>query len=255
MKNILLLYLTLVLSSCSISEYYQVYKTTNESGTIANNEIVLEDQNCIIAYNLWAEGGDVGFTLYNKTENELVLDLKRCFFVLNGTSYTYFQNRTFSKSTNIGGLGTVQTYPYNYLNWMTTKTITTSSRSLSASYGELSEIIIPAKTKKTINEFNVSSSRYINCDLPKYPSKNKIKTLKFEKSNSPFVFYNLVTYRMKNEELKLENKFYVSEITNYPKKEIITRKFTTECGTRLEKPEEVFREVSPNKFYLHYSEE
>ena len=131
----------------------------------------------------------------------------------------------------------------------------TNSNSFSTSYIEKPELTIPPKTLINISEFNITNSRYINCDLNKYPSRDDIKTLKFEKNNSPFVFYNLITYSIKGDTIRVENKFYISEITNYIEKEMFTEIDTSICGRHLEFTEEVFKNATPDKFYIKYIRE
>ena len=89
----------------------------------------------------------------------------------------------------------------------------------------------------------------MNCDLSKYPSRNKVKTLKFDKSNPPFVFYNLITYNAKGDATKMENKFYVSEVTNLPESEMFTKIYTDVRGRKYDIPKKVFKDVTPDKFY------
>ena len=95
----------------------------------------------------------------------------------------------------------------------------------------------------------------MNCDLLKFPSKRKVKTLKFDKTNSPFVFYNLISYKSKVDSGRIENKFYVSEITNLPSTEMVTSSYDGECGEKLQVSKKVFKEVPPDKFYIKYGEE
>lgn len=244
--------MTLILTSCAVTNYYQVYKTNLDSGTITNNKIVFEDKNCSVSYNLWTEGGDIGFNIYNKTERDLTINLAKTFFVLNGVAYEYFQNRTFSKSSNSGSTVTSYNYPY-YWNSNVAKVAGTSSTSFSTSYIEKPELTIPSKTSINISEYHITNIRYTNCDLPKVPSKKNIKTLKFEKSNSPFVFYNLITYLTNAETIKFENKFYISEITNYPSTEMFKDIDTTICGKKLNFPIPVYKNKTPDKFYIKYS--
>lgn len=254
MKKIIFPIFILLLSSCAVTNYYQVYKTYTENGTINNNKIVFEDKNCSVYYNLWTEGGDIGFGIYNKTESDLKVYLDKTFFVLNGVAYEYFQNRTFSKSSNSGSSVTAYNYPY-YGNYSVTRLDGSSSTSFSTSYMEKPELTIPPKTLINISEFKVTNERYINCDLAKYPSHKNIKTLNYSNENSPFVFYNLITYSTTSETLRVANKFYVSEITNYPSTVMFTDIDTSACGKKLEFPIQVFKNVTPDKFYIKYTTE
>ena len=257
MKKLNLLFLVIFFTSCMTTKYYQVYKAKTDDGKLTKDKIVFEDKSCSVAYNLWENGGGIGFSIYNKTENDLTIDLTKTFFVLNGVAYEYFQNRTFSKSSSSStALSTSYNYPYYYYwNWNISKVTETNSKSFSTSYVEKPELTIPAKTLINITEYRVTKARYVNCDLPKYPSRSKIKTLQFDKSNSPFVFYNLITYKTKGEASRIENNFFVSEITNYPSDEMFTKVDTSACGRHLAVPEKVFKDVAPDKFYFYYTKE
>lgn len=243
------------MTSCAITtDYYQVYKTNTDNGIVNKNKIVYEDNNCSVYYNLWTSGGDVGFSIYNKTESDLIIYLSKTFFVLNGVAYEYFQNRTFSKSSNSGTTVTSYIYPNDW-NYNLAKVAGANSTSFSTSYIEKPELTIPPKTMINISEYNVVNARYTNCDLAKNPSRRNIKTLKYSKESSPFVFYNLITYSTKSDTIRLENKFYVSEITNYPSSELFTKIDTSTCGRKLDLPIEIFKSFTPDKFYIKYTTE
>lgn len=254
MKKLIVPFFTILFASCAFtSNYYQVYKTKTENGTLTNDKIIFEDKSCIVAYHLWADGGDIGFSIYNKTESDLTVDLTKTFFVLNGVAYEYFQNRTFSKSSSSGTALTTNNYPYYYYtNYNTSKSYTASS---SASYMEKPQLTIPPKTQLYVSEYHVAKTRYLNCDLFKYPTSKTIKTVQFDKSNSPFVFYNLISYSSKGDSARMENKFYVSEITNYPEVSMFTKVDTSICGRKLSIPEKIFKNVTPDKFYYNYTKE
>jgi hypothetical protein len=243
----------LFLISCSGSNYYQVFKTIPENGTFSKDKIIFEDKNCIVAYNLWEDGGDVGFSVFNKTESDITIDLTKTFFVINGVSYEYFQNRTFSKTTSSGTTHTSYPYYYYYWNWKPSRVSGTNSTSYSTSFSEKSELTIPTLTSINISDYHVTNSRFTNCDLPKYPSRKNVKTLKYDRVNSPFVFYNLITYKLKTESSRIENKFYVSEITNLPSSELITTESIDSCGKSIYPPRKVFKNSSPDKFYVSYA--
>ncbi len=102
MKKILLFSgLISLLTSCMSTNYYQVYKTEPENLQKVSHALVFEDENCKIVYNLWSEGGNVGFIFVNKTDQTIYVNKAESFFVLNGFSHDYFQNRSFTNSSSI----------------------------------------------------------------------------------------------------------------------------------------------------------
>lgn len=253
MKNIIIPLFTLLLTSCAVTNYYQVFKANPEKGTIINDRVLFEDNNCAVYYNLWSNGGDVGFSIFNKTEKDLQVLLNNSFFVLNGVAYKYFQNRTFSKSSSVGLAETSTRYPY-FWNQPRVQTLGANSSS-SITYGEQSVMTIPPKTFIHISEFAVTNSRHTDCDLPKYPSKGDAIVLKYELANSPYVFSNLITYSTAIDTIRMENKFFVSEIGNFTSTEMTTRVDTSICGKRLAIPKYVFKKTSANEFYIQYSKQ
>lgn len=95
--------ITILLTSCVTTSYFQVYKATpSDKLVIKDNLIVYEDENCMISYNLWAEGGRIGFQFFNKTDKNIYLNMKESFFIVNGFSYNYYKNRVFTNSTSSG---------------------------------------------------------------------------------------------------------------------------------------------------------
>lgn len=257
--------LIVVLStSCATHEFYQVCKTTPESNiTMKDNLLVYEDNNCKVIYNLWDDGGSVGFQFYNKTEINIYLNLEECFFISNGVANNYFKNRVYTYSTNIGSTQSIakSMTGINYLQLIQTNSASVnamSSNGKSISSKEDNIICIPALTSKIIKEYSVTETPYRDCDLLRNPNKKQIKTLTFEKGNSPIVFSNRIEYKVgqTGAPIKFENRFFVSEITNYPKSEIIESKDDKYCGevisTTNEKIE-YYKNVSPDKFYIKYS--
>lgn len=99
-KNLLYTISTvLILSSCATTSFYQVYdvKPANESVT-KSEMLFFEDENCKITYNLWSNGGNIGFNFYNKSDSKIYVKLTESNFILNGFAYDYFKNRTFTTS-------------------------------------------------------------------------------------------------------------------------------------------------------------
>jgi hypothetical protein len=251
MRAITFSILILLSSSCAVTNYYQVYKSNAENGQLNKDRIVFEDKNCLVYYNLWSEGGTVEFSIFNKSESEIKIDLTKSFFVLNGFANEYFQNRTFSNSTNHGISLTTSNQPNKTLN--TDRITSSNSVNKTITYQEKPELTIPSKTMIKIAEFKVTNSRYTNCDLVKIPSRNEISTIKFTKENSPFVFYNVISYKLQLETLKFENRFYVNEITNLPSNKMFETIDTTKCGRKLNYPIEVYKNESPDKFFIIYT--
>jgi hypothetical protein len=270
MKTKKLLYvfgIVLLMSSCATTSFYQVYnvKPTNESITNVE-ELFFEDDNCKISYNLWGNGGNIGFNFYNKTDKNVYVRLNESNFILNGFAYDYFKNRTFTTSesnsasasnTSTGSVAVTGINVYN--NIQTNQVKSSSSANISSSVGfavsikEDSIICIPPKTTKRISEYSINNALIRNCDLFKYPRTKEIKTKAYSAEKSPIVFSNRITYEI-NGSLKLvENEFFVSEITNYPESEFLESKYDEYCGQKSYNQTEYYKFYDIAKFYIKYS--
>jgi hypothetical protein len=268
-KKILLIALVSVLLSSCVTSYVQVYKALPSNGLVVkNNLLVYEDKNCMVSYNLWDSGGNIGFQFYNKTDKNIYLNLEQSFFILNGMSHNYYKNRVFTNSRSLGttnshGVSNSKSVTnLNYLDFLQTNRVSASntfgvmtSSGASVSYNEEKIVCIPPMTFKIISEYKINESLFRNCDLYKYPTKNQIKPKTFSKKESPFVFGNRIAYAIGRPDnfIEFENEFYVAEISNYPESEIYESKFDEYCGQSSMIYNKYFKNVSADKFYIEYS--
>lgn len=250
---ILIVTILLIITSCSTKTYIQVYKTTPiKELTRDNGFLIYEDDNCKVSYNLWAEAGNIGFNFYNKTNQNIYLNMEESFFILNGIAHNYYKSRTITNSTASGTTALVSKYTYASLLQNTMSFA--SSSGLSVSYNEEKIIIIPSKASKVITEYNINETLYRDCDLFKYPRKKQIKSKNFSKADSPIVFSNRIAYfvGLTTNLIKFENEFYVSEISNYSEDEITESRYDEFCGQKNLSTTKYFKNNSPDKFYIRY---
>lgn len=262
-----LVLILLVSTSCSPG-FYQVYKAEPVGNMqVGNNSLFFEDENCVVSYNLWDEGGSVGFRFYNKTDKDIFLNLDESFFILNGEASDYFKNRVFTNSSSSGstvskttsasktvaGINNLDLFQTNGIQEMNSVGVV-SSAGFSVSYHERKSICIPSKTSKRVVGFKIKESIYRDCDLFLYPRKSQIKSVSFLMTESPIVFSNRIAYTIdqSDEVIKLENKFYISEITNYPKNEFVESNYSEFCGQKSMTKYDYFKTVSPDRFYIKY---
>ena len=257
----------LTFSSCRTT-FYQVYRAVPSDKSMANKDaLVYEDDNCEVTYNLWSHGGNMGFGFFNKSKENIYVNLDECYFVQNGVAGDYYLDREFTQTSNVGSKSSrkkgasVALTGLNLLGLLQTnqgaaevsESLMTSSGS-SVSVKEKKIITIPPGTLKYISEYNINESLYRDCDLLKYPRRKQVKTLHFMKEESPFVFSNRITYRVgeSTEPVQFENQFYVSEITNYPEKEIVKEDYDEFCGEKSAEKYNFFKIKSPDRFYIMY---
>ena len=88
-KFLSLLCVAVLCASCAQTYHFvQVFETksSNQSTPIKQQSggLVYEDDECLVFYSLWANGGDASFGIYNKTDQIMYVDLSKSFFIRNG---------------------------------------------------------------------------------------------------------------------------------------------------------------------------
>ncbi len=80
---------------------------------------------------------------------------------------------------------------------------------------------IPPKSSKVICNFSITAHEIIDCNLKYYPEQSS--TIEYTIENSPIVFANYITFKVgeNSQYTSVENEFYVNEISNYAKQEVI----------------------------------
>lgn len=164
-------------SCASTYRFVQVMKTepVDKTGMInVDGGMDYEDANCLVHYTLWSEGGELTFSIYNKTDKIIFVNLYKSFFIKNEHAFDY-----------------------------TTK------------FREQSVVAIPPKAFKVLSGFIISELMILDCDLTRFPTDSA--SISYTEDNSPLVFSNYLTYNVDNnaQEWTIENKFYISKVTNY----------------------------------------
>lgn len=283
MKKIFILsIITLTLFSCQ-STFYQIMSTTSNNVHDDGDKMIYENEDCRITYNLWAEYGNSGFVFYNKTDQNIYIDLCETFYILNGQAHNYFKNRTFKTgstkslssaisssnaiglSSALGGSLTDGSSKIETLDLISMTTQTQFEKGVkneilsSVEIKEEAIICIPPYCYKVINEYPVINELFRQCGYLLFPTDKKVTTLEFTIATSPIRFTNRITYYIGNESSinnVIENDFYVSAITNYTKNKAINKQtIKTDCmGKKLDIPKiiHVFTDSGANKFYIKY---
>ena len=193
-KLFILLAAVIILCSCGVIQnytFYQVYKVAPVENTkIANTleGVVYDDANCAIMYSFWRENGNAGFTIYNKTDEMLVVDMNKSFFICNGLAINY-NISSYSAEENDNSFRPI--------------------------------MAIPPKSYRDIEPQPISRLLFVDCDLERYPADSA--SFLFEEGDSPIHFTNYITYHLGNrtEEVVVENKFYIASVTNYAKPSLL----------------------------------
>lgn len=228
MKKLFLLLLPAMMSSCALKyTYYQVCqaKPVNaEKIETTTNGISYEDENCVIDYSFWAEKGNAGFAIYNKTNKTLCIDMNKSFFVRNGHAFNYEIAQKLSEDD----------------------------------MPEFSPVIaIPPKAYRIIQPRNIMEHLYVDNDLAPYPKESA--SISFHHYDSPLRFKNYLTYNLGEgtADIVVDNAFYISKVTNYAEPSFFRFKLREEkSGNSMSGSVKVYDKVirvnTTDCFYLIY---
>lgn len=249
------------MTSCSTTYFYQVYTVQPTKASItSSDELFYEDENCKISYNLWDNGGDIGFNFHNKTDRNINVRLNESNFILNGFAYDYFKNRTFTESERSTASTAKAVTNYVALSGIhllkdKSKTATAASVGHVVAIKENPIVCIPPHTTKRISEYSINNTLIRNCELFRYPKSKQIRTKSYTEQKSPIVFSNRITYEIDGTSKLVENEFFVSEITNYPEPNFFEFEREEFCGQKSVSKVKKYRFYDPKKFYIKYMKE
>ena len=289
MKFIYPILVLLLLTSCAPITFYQLIETEGIGLKNETDNLVFENDEIKVFYNLWSENGNPGFVFYNKTDSDIIINKRECYFIINGISYDYFQNRSYTFSNSVESISTNSTNSFNIKNsqngsislkdnnvgynssrtngnYSSSSKIVGNSASNSQSlghskgtavtYNEDSIVKVPSKTSKVIVEFNVTQNYIQNCEIDLTPNSSKIKRATFTKENSPLVFSNRISYQLLNQEnskKEIENQFFVNRLSNYGPQYFFSLESPANCGVKTLQQQKVFRYAKPNSFFIEFT--
>lgn len=271
-KTVILLICILSFCSCTTT-FYQISTLSSNNVLGKGTKYSFSNDNVEISYDFWSIGGIVSFTITNNSDYDLAWDKKNSSFIENGTAYDYFLNRvnsygsiTQTTNSNLASLsGKLYTFdPKKYYN-------ASLSSNKSVSYGQSSGVeyyenefeIIPSHSSKSFTEYIITDKIYRECGLARDPKKNENASMQFSETDSPYLIENRLALchvstdpqgnHIYSDGTTISNKFYVSEIRNYPASEIIKLVTYENCdGTKTTTEDEYCTEAAANKFYKRY---
>lgn len=249
--------ISVLTSSCaSTYRYCQIFETKpvnqDNNAKVENGKIQYENPQCTIEYNFWADGGNAGFSFYNKTDEIIYIDLAKSFYVQNGVAYDIYKARQWSHGTSVG-FASSSSYGYGISRSYSKSAgvIVPSVVPDGVAMGETSTvsvkekqiIAVPPHSKKDIETYNVVTGPMLSCDLQRYPSQSA--NLKYSLENTPYRFADIITYKVgeNGQTNTINNEFYVSAITNYAEPEIIIMKKRDELCENVKDPDYISLKV------------
>ena len=260
----------LMLASCATS-YYQVATVEPiNSLTRSDNALVYEDTNCRIEYNFWSEGGNPGFKVTNKTDKDLFIHKDRCFYIFNDYAQNYFKGREYTTATSRSIAKSIG-FSFNAIfgnlasiianQGVEGQAATTKGEKVSQSYELMTPeeqiAVIPPKSYKTFEEYNIFDKIYKSCGLKETPWGKQEATETFNQQTTPIRFSNAISYsmgRVDNELVRINNDFYVSAFSNYPRSSFLKEKSEKVGCPGKERHERItyIPYAAPNKFWNPY---
>lgn len=200
MKKLLIILIGIsFLTSCDLY-VFQLQTTHSNNVVYSSNKYRYEDSLLIINYDLWSAGGQLSFSIYNKSAKPLYIDWGRSNFIYNGQSYDYWQDNV--KSTTNGVSVGQRISPRSSIAVGNSVTIVTK---------EKPQVQLPPQSFIPIYKFNINQPFYyafVICDTCTY---------KFTEQNSPIIFRNYLSIS-KSQDLSnpifVDNKFWIDHIKN-----------------------------------------
>lgn len=242
----------LTFTSCkTLRTFYQVCDVKS-SLPLEKGAYVYTDKNCKISYNFWENGGNPGFLFRNNTDEIIYIDLAKSFFIKNGVTHDYFQNRETTLMT---------TYSVSKSNKKGeavafTTAVNTEHTSKSTTYIEKSIVAIPPHASRFIHEYTISESIIDDCDINLIPkNQDEPVTYKYSLANTPLTFENLITYRVgdSKSENNVRHNFFISDIVVYTSRQITGTNRITCHGKTIEA--KFLNAESPTSYYIQYEYE
>jgi len=194
------LVLSILITSCN-EDFYQVSTVYGEH---TNSAQEFENEDIILKYNFWDEGGILSFTITNKTNEPIFIDWEHSNFIFNGYSYDYYSTETristlgVYSSKSVAGL-----YDSQHHSGTTLKTSKVSQE----------------KTNAQIPPRSYIQAKVVNMDFPKLKLKG---TKTFDKESSLLNVRSYLGYS-KTKELDeltyIDNEFWVQEVTTLKRNE------------------------------------
>ena len=285
MKRLFYLLISFAATSCAVA-YQQVATISSPQKFIGQDgQCHFNEGDVTVDYDFWAENGKVSFFVTNNTERDIYIDLSRSFLVVNGMTFDYFQNRTFSStsyntyttSSSYSGVNTFgqasgyasslaqgygktvsgSGYAFGSGSTLTsafskTSTVTNTQKN-GVEITEKQGVWIPAHASRHFCEFSLLDAPYRLCGLARNPSSRESASVDFQFHGSPFTFENRLMVIIDGQEKPIVNEFFISNISNYLHESIIKTEDMHDCSGKTTGEKRNYNiNGADNKFYINY---
>jgi hypothetical protein len=257
-KNFILLLVAVLFFGCTSQNYFQLVETESINLSNDGDKLTYENTDVKISYNFWGNGGNGGFIISNKTDKDIFVDLKRSHLIINDIAFTYFQDRNFS-SPKISFFSSASNDEINdkkaiRIPGLSPKKVSPQASDITT-YNEERMICIPPHSSQTVYGFDLQTEIFRDCNLFRFPTAKQIVSSDFDKSSSPFVYRNRITYdfseTMQNAK-QIENEFWAKKITNYPELNFSTFEYDKFCNDSSSNKVESFIYKKCSNYFVEY---
>lgn len=254
MKN-LLLFLTIALLFSSCSKVFKVAQVESPDGlTIKDDRYVFENDTVKIIYDFWDEEGAMRYAIENKLDKPITIDWSKSHLVYRGENLPYWTNTQTVKtrgrsSTWMGAYGA----SFWGLGSFTSNSVIQKQEKLSHIAGKSwiwkydYRLFSIAKEKVERQIKGLENQRIPKKELRKIENEllsdplisSEIVNGKYEQENSPLQFRNSLELMISDSastenSYRVENSFYVSELTGKPISTGVNKKvYAEKSGTKI----------------------
>ena len=191
---LLLIFISILLSSCSKYQYYSLASTTSKN---QNQQFLFENDTCKISYSFKGLNGPVSISIYNKTNKPLEVDWKKSALIIGDSSSSFFE-------------------PEMILNGEVERSRYAISNNITGTVSQPESIDFIPPQSAVIKQ----STRYIRTKFVKAAGEarelkedqQKLRAYKFTKENSPVGFRIYLTLISDNNSFNIEHSFYATEV-------------------------------------------
>lgn len=226
---------------CSCNKRVHIYQTMTSFSDI--RQPVFENDTVRIAYNFWADNGQVSFEVFNKLSLPLYLDWKQSSFIRNGDRFNYWEDFTITATAH-------RSAPTIYRYERVSAGVSVSVKPEQVSFIPPQSTIYKSQymIQPGIDATFSSNARKITIDLPLRNRLIVALERSFNKSTSPVVFRNFMTFATISDfsnRFFVDNEFFVSSIVEMKYKTFRGNYPDVGKGTH-----QVSDFMSPGDFYL-----
>ena len=195
----------------------------------------------------------MAYTIQNKSDQIIFIDLKRTFFIKNGRANDYYTDKktTVTEKSSQSNEEFYSTFGVEEVSY-------SESSSESVEIASKARIAIPPQSHKKLFRFTLTSSIFEFCDLSQELSTfgESSHTKVFERKSSPMTFKNYLKYSF-DKDLEtaktISHEFWVSKVQNVEHKDFFDqREVQTGCDSTKTKEITVSPHKAGFKFYNAY---